>query len=89
MPASGAVTCAVKLTPGGKVVADGAVGGEVVRGAGLVPEACGDPLPPPHATRSIALRARSTSRARQRTRKDWINEIILRVVVTVDSRAAR
>src|SRR5215207_7520602 len=68
MPASGAVTCAVKLTPGGSVAAVGGevVAGDVLGGADVVPAVRGDPLPPPHAPMSVAMRANATSAARQR-----------------------
>jgi hypothetical protein len=90
MPARGALTCAVNVTPGGNVVTVGGevVGGDVLGGTDVVPEVRGDPLPPPHATRSRAMRAGTTSRTRQRgnARRSapeccsagWINDVTLR-----------
>src|SRR5262249_46917074 len=67
-PARGARTCAITLTPGGRVVVVG-TGEDVLGEIGLVPAVRGDPPPPPHATASTAAtpvaRADLTIRARQ------------------------
>jgi hypothetical protein len=90
MPARGALTCTVKLTPGGSVVEVGGevVGGEVLGATDVAPEVCDDPPPPPHATRSVAMTARATSRARQPGNArcsapgcrfaGWINDVTVR-----------